>query len=55
MTDSTMDVTDFISQIEDMLKQVAGHTVVSAADMQNGLLDLMQSARSMALSSDEEL
>ena len=39
MVESPEVADELISQIEDMLREVSGHTVVSAADMENGLLD----------------
>jgi len=38
-----------IGQIEDMLRAVAGHQIVSASEMQDGLLDLLLSAKALNL------
>ena len=55
MVESPEVADELISQIEDMLREVSGHTVVSAADMQNGLLDLMQTVRSMYVPAKDSL
>lgn len=47
--DTTFTTADaLIVQIEAMLQQVAQKTIVDAGFVQDGLLDLMQSVRSMA-------
>ena len=44
MTEKDFDPTQLITQIEDMLKSVSGHQTVPAAEMQDGLLDLLNLA-----------
>lgn len=55
MVDSPSIVDELIAQIEDMLRDVSGHNVVAAAEIQNGLLDLMQLARSMRAKPEDSL
>jgi hypothetical protein len=55
MPDSLPILDELIAKIEDMLRDVSGHNVVSAAEMQNGLLDLMQIARSMRVTPEDSL
>lgn len=55
VVDSPSIAEELISQIEDMLREVSGHTVVSADAMQNGLLDLMITARLLLVSAEDSL
>lgn len=47
MTEKDFDPARLISQIEDLLKSVAGHQTVPAAEMQDGLLDLLNLAHTL--------